>query len=184
MRPPSNRLGPAALLLLSTLLASPTLAQDEDACPQVAHQAWLRTCLMLVGGKHASVSAWPSSRGDYYAEADLAAELSADCADWLASDPRAAPAEPAACTWDSHVSWFQACVGQVEGLVGHTRAELLKVVEEEGGISTNRERNYMHRRCFPLKVEATFEVPDGSTEESADDRVAKVVPYVGYMIVD
>ena len=43
---------------------------------------------------------------------------------------------------------------------GKTRADLLKIFTTEGGLSNAASRTYVHRRCFFIKVNVEFSIPD------------------------
>jgi len=43
---------------------------------------------------------------------------------------------------------------------GKTRADLLKIFTTEGGLSSAARRTYVHRRCFFIKVNVEFSIPD------------------------
>ena len=53
---------------------------------------------------------------------------------------------------------------------GMTRSDLLKVFEEEGGLSTGISRTYAFRSCPYVKVDVEFE-PVGRPERDQDGRV-------------
>jgi hypothetical protein len=71
---------------------------------------------------------------------------------------------------------------------GTTRAELLTMFVEEGGLSTPRRRTYAHRTCPYIKLDVEFEFPDsirGASEERPTDRVKKISgPYLAWPIMD
>jgi len=72
--------------------------------------------------------------------------------------------------------------------VGMTRAELLKVFEGEGGLSSARHRTFVHRSCPYVKVDVEFALsapaqPVG--EGRPGDRISKISkPYLGRPILD
>ncbi len=72
--------------------------------------------------------------------------------------------------------------------IGMTRKNLLKTFEEEGGISTRTQRQYVYRKCPYIKVDIKFEpvgnVKDNLTE-SPDDKIIEISkPYLQYAIMD
>ena len=50
-----------------------------------------------------------------------------------------------------------------------SRADLLKVFTEEGGLSTRTWRRYVYRECLYIKVDVEFE-PAGNTEDKLPER--------------
>ncbi len=86
---------------------------------------------------------------------------------------------------------------QIEGILkecnkvkpGATRGELLKVFKPEGGgLSTGRDRTFVHRRCPYIKVDVEFtpsEPKQGVLEERPTDTIRKISrPYLEWMIAD
>jgi hypothetical protein len=70
---------------------------------------------------------------------------------------------------------------------GMTRAELLTVFTEEGGISTRAHRTYVYRQCPYVKVDVDFAVtnPDDRVTEMSGDKILKISkPYLQYSIMD
>src|ERR1043165_1929683 len=58
----------------------------------------------------------------------------------------------------SHTEWVFERMQRVEAVeVGMTRAGLLKVFEEEGGLSTREWRTYVYRGCIYFKVDVKFQ---------------------------
>ena len=72
--------------------------------------------------------------------------------------------------------------------VGATRADLLKVFGEEGGLSTRTQRTYVYRECRYFKVDVKFEAVGNVEErlaESPEDKVAEISrPYIAYGVSD
>jgi hypothetical protein len=71
---------------------------------------------------------------------------------------------------------------------GMTRADLLKVFDGEGGLSTRTRRTYVYRECRYFKVDVKFE-PVGNDDErlaeSPEDRIAEISkPYIDYSVSD
>ncbi len=84
--------------------------------------------------------------------------------------------------------WIRANLPQLESIkLGMTRAELLKVFMEEGGLSTRTSHRYVYRKCGFVKVDVEF-APVGdpsSSKESPDDRIARISkPYLELAVVD
>jgi hypothetical protein len=96
---------------------------------------------------------------------------------------------PTSTAYDSEQArWIDANLEELQSVkVGMTRAELLKVFMEEGGISTRRQRRYVYRRCGLVKVDVEF-APAGDPNartENPDDRIAKISkPFLERMISD
>lgn len=66
---------------------------------------------------------------------------------------------------------------------GMTRADLLRVFEEEGGLSTVGRRTYVSRRCPYFKVDVEFKA--AGDDESPKDRIVKISrPYLDWSISD
>ena len=88
-----------------------------------------------------------------------------------------------------HTEWVAKSLREMQTVKeGATRAELLKVFAEEGGISTRAHRTYVYRECPYIKVDVEFE-PAGevknSHEEDAVDRIVKISrPYLDWSVTD
>jgi hypothetical protein len=72
--------------------------------------------------------------------------------------------------------------------VGMTRADLLKVFGEEGGLSTRTQRTYVYKECLYFKVNVKFE-PVGEVYErhgvSPADKIVEISrPYIDYSVLD
>ncbi|MCD6049832.1 MAG: hypothetical protein K0Q55_1235 [Verrucomicrobia bacterium] len=71
---------------------------------------------------------------------------------------------------------------------GATRAQLLKIFTEEGGISNARHRTYVHRSNPYLKVDVEFTLTDPKqsfVEEKPTDIVSKISkPYPAFSVID
>ena len=86
-------------------------------------------------------------------------------------------------------NWVLKSLGEMKKVkAGTTRAELLKVFEEEGGLSNRRQRTYVYRECRYFKVDVKFEPVGGAEDARAEapgDRVVEVSkPYLDYAVVD
>lgn len=90
---------------------------------------------------------------------------------------------------DEHTAWIAKSLKEIEGLkIGMTRADLLKVFKEEGGISTRTWRRYAYRDCAYIKVDVEFE-PVGELEnkmrQSPEDKIIKISkPFLEWSIMD
>jgi hypothetical protein len=71
---------------------------------------------------------------------------------------------------------------------GVTRLELLKVFTTEGGISTAKQRTFVHRKCPVIKVDVEFKLSDpkhGVRDERPEDTVSKISrPYLALPVID
>ena len=96
---------------------------------------------------------------------------------------------PTSSAYDSEaVRWIAASLTDMQGIkVGMTRAEMLKVFMEEGGISNRHWRRYVYRKCGYIKVDVEFAPannPD-SHDESPEDRITKISqPFLEWSIRD
>jgi hypothetical protein len=93
------------------------------------------------------------------------------------------------CRTDEHTEWIAKSLKEIESVkVGMTRADLLRVFKEEGGISTRTWRRYVYRDCSYIKVDVEFE-PVGELEnklsQSPRDRIIKISkPFLEWSILD
>ncbi len=88
----------------------------------------------------------------------------------------------------SHIKWVEASLTEMETIkVGMTRADLLKVFMEEGGLSTRQSRTYVYRTCPYFKVRVEFK-PIGEAQESVEsskDEIVKISqPFLQRMVAD
>ena len=71
---------------------------------------------------------------------------------------------------------------------GMTRADLLTVFTEEGGLSSRTQRTYVYRLCPYVKVDVEFTPitnPDDHLTELSNDKILKISrPYLQYSIAD
>ncbi len=71
---------------------------------------------------------------------------------------------------------------------GTTRAALMRVFVEEGGLSTPQHRTFAHRSCPYIKVDVEFKLAGANAppvEERSTDAVAKISkPYFAWSIAD
>ena len=92
-------------------------------------------------------------------------------------------------TDEDHTAWIAKSLREMERLkVGMTRGELLKVFQEEGGISTRKWRRYAYRDCRYIKVDVEFE-PVGDLEngriQSSLDKITRISkPFLEWSIMD
>jgi hypothetical protein len=89
----------------------------------------------------------------------------------------------------NHNEWIAASLKEMQTIKpGMTRAELLKVFVEEGGLSTRKWRRYAYRDCPYIKVNVEFE-PVGNMDERAEqfpqDKITKIsTPFLEWSILD
>jgi hypothetical protein len=89
---------------------------------------------------------------------------------------------------DEHTKWIAKSLKEMESVkIGMTRAELLRVFKEEGGISTRKWRRYAYRDCHYIKVDVKFE-PVGDPQkvsQSSFDKIIKISkPFLESSIMD
>ena len=89
---------------------------------------------------------------------------------------------------DEHTAWVAKSLKEIESVkVGMTRADLLIVFKEEGGISTRTWRRYVYHECRYIKVDVEFE-PVGEPEkpsQSPRDKIVKISkPFLEWSIMD
>jgi len=93
------------------------------------------------------------------------------------------------------MAWVAESLKSIESVkVGMTRADLLKVFQTEGGLSTRLQRTYVYRECGYFKVVVEFEAVGGpphdsrgavAPEESAQDVIKNISrPYIQLTISD
>lgn len=85
-----------------------------------------------------------------------------------------------------HVQWVANAMKEMQTIkVGMTRRDLLRVFTTEGGLSTPASRQYVYRKCPYFKVQVEFELSDGKTTESPDDKIINLSkPYLEASISD
>lgn len=87
-----------------------------------------------------------------------------------------------------HDEWVAKSLREIETVkAGMTRADLLKLFGEEGGLSTRTQRTYVYRECSYIKVDVKFEpVADGNrNRENPDDKIVEISkPYLDWQIAD
>ena len=99
--------------------------------------------------------------------------------------------QPAARSQDpkTHSEWIAQSLREMETIkVGMTRADLLKVFTEEGGLSTRTQRQYVYRECPYIKVAVEFERV-GNAEapfpENGKDKIVKISrPFLEWVVLD
>ena len=90
---------------------------------------------------------------------------------------------------DEHTEWIAKSLKEIQEVkVGMTRADLLRVFREEGGISTTSWRRYVYKECRYIKVDVEFE-PIGESEnklvQGPTDRITKISkPFLEWSFAD
>lgn len=91
---------------------------------------------------------------------------------------------------DNQVEWVAASLKEMQTIkVGMTRADLLKVFEGEGGLSSRSSRQYVYQKCLYFKVSVQFEpvgAPDGpGSLDGAQDKIVKISkPFLEWPVLD
>ena len=90
---------------------------------------------------------------------------------------------------DEHTVWIAKSLKEIETVkVGMTRSDLLRVFQEEGGISTRTSRRYVFRECKYIKVDVEFEPvgePENKASQSPGDKIIKISkPFLEWTISD
>ena len=86
-----------------------------------------------------------------------------------------------------HTKWIDHVIRTVNTIKpGMTRAELLRVFETEGGISTRLQRTYVYRQCPYIKVTVEFQTEKGiGFVEMPGDKIVKISrPFLEYSVMD
>jgi hypothetical protein len=88
----------------------------------------------------------------------------------------------------THCEWIAKSLREMGTIkVGMTRADLLKVFSEEGGLSTRTQRQYAYRECPYIKVAVEFE-PVETKEilpENGKDKIVKISrPFIEWSVID
>ncbi|HZT59922.1 MAG TPA: hypothetical protein VFA21_15025 [Pyrinomonadaceae bacterium] len=89
----------------------------------------------------------------------------------------------------NHTEWVARSLKEMQAVkVGMTRADLLKVFEEEGGISTRTQQTYVYRECPYFKVDVRFEPVGelhGKEFVSSGDKIVNISrPYLAWSVAD
>jgi hypothetical protein len=87
------------------------------------------------------------------------------------------------------IAWVTASLREMQTIKpGMTRADLLKVFKEEGGLSTRTARRYVYRDCPYFKVDVKFDpvgTPSGKLDETPQDRITHISqPLLEWSIMD
>ena len=84
-----------------------------------------------------------------------------------------------------HSAWVLDSLVKMETIKpGMTRAELLKVFEREGGISSASEAHYVFRDCPYFRVDVVFTLTKPGLVESPSDKIKTISrPYIEQRVV-
>ena len=90
---------------------------------------------------------------------------------------------------DEHTEWIAKSLREIESIkVGMMRADLLRVFNQEGGISTRTRRRYAYRDCPYIKVDVEFEVAgelESKVGQNPKDKIVKISkPFLEWSIID
>ncbi len=89
----------------------------------------------------------------------------------------------------NHPEWLAKALRAMATIkAGNTREDLLKVFQEEGGLSTRTQRRYVYRGSRYIKVDVTLEAvgdPADELAESPKDKITKISkPFLEWSITD
>src|SRR5258706_6822241 len=88
----------------------------------------------------------------------------------------------------THSDWIAQSLREMETIkVGMTRADLLRVFTEEGGLSTRTQRQYVYRECLYIKVAVEFEPVEttAALHENGKDKIVKISqPFIEWSVLD
>jgi hypothetical protein len=83
---------------------------------------------------------------------------------------------------------LEASLSEIRSIqIGSTRADLLKLFTEDGGISERWRRRFVYRKCLMVKVDVDFAPQNNPNDfvERPDDRIVKISkPYLERMSLD
>jgi hypothetical protein len=88
---------------------------------------------------------------------------------------------------EDHTKWIAGVIQAVQTIKpGMTRGDLQRLFEEEGGLSSRKQRKYVYKRCPYIKVDVTFAPVDQDPyNEKAADKITRISqPYLEYTIMD
>jgi len=88
----------------------------------------------------------------------------------------------------THTEWIAQSLKEMSTIkTGMTRADLLKVFREEGGLSTRTQRQYVYRECNYIKVAVEFEPVETTAAfpENVNDKIVKISkPFLEWSVID
>jgi hypothetical protein len=88
----------------------------------------------------------------------------------------------------AHQQWLEARYKEAASIQpGMTRADLMKLFVEDGGLQTNPPSRYALKSCYLIHIEVKFEGPAGTSEPFRDNDL-KIIdvskPYLAQMVLD
>jgi len=187
MRPLKTLLLPLAALALLGCAGAPVAK-----CTEMHLEGWFYNCTWVVNDTMVAKGASDAYYGGVLFETthDLGPQFAATCED-LTAHPDRVPERTRQwlswpkddpCSQQQHLEWLNSCLADTTSLLGKTRRHLLVNFMEDASPSTRTARSYAHRRCGSVRVMARFEPIDHSTDESQDDIVRQITPYIGFFI--
>jgi len=111
---------------------------------------------------------------------------------WLSSGQRVSETTPTRAKTETHTEWIEKTLEKTKTIhPGMTRADLLKLFTEDGGLSSVSQRRYVYRECPYIKVNVTFTLveldADGrlTSRDSPDDIIKTIsTPYLDNPVDD
>lgn len=88
-----------------------------------------------------------------------------------------------------HREWVAKSLSKIQTIkIGATRADLLKIFREEGGLSTRANRTYVYHECPYIKVDVEFKFVEDALNRLSEypgDEIIKISkPYLDWSILD
>jgi hypothetical protein len=88
-----------------------------------------------------------------------------------------------------HSRWLAKSLREMQTIKpGMTREDLLKVFQEQGGLSSRTTQRYAYRECPYIHVDVVFEAvgaPKGNSITSPKDKIVRISgPFLGWPIID
>ena len=89
----------------------------------------------------------------------------------------------------THEEWLADRIKEAKSVtVGMSRADLLKVFDEEGGFQTIPAETYVLKSCLLIKVHVKFNPASPGSSQPVPDKDLKIKtvsePYLGYKVLD
>jgi hypothetical protein len=89
----------------------------------------------------------------------------------------------------THPQWLVERIGEAKSIAaGMSRADLLRVFEQDGGLNSIPARRYVLRSCRYIKVDVEFDITQGSYSRAMPDESLRISsisePYLGYIVTD
>jgi hypothetical protein len=88
----------------------------------------------------------------------------------------------------AHQQWLEDRYKEAKSIQpGMTRADLLKLFIEDGGLQMVPARSYVLKSCYVIKIQVTFDGPSGLAYKPGSDDQLKIVevskPYLEHMFM-